>query len=118
MKNEEFAKLVEAELVRCCDLLLDKGKEYAEANPDRLDAFKHAAAFERVTPQRALFGMLTKHLISIQKMCDAPSAMSYSEEQWIEKITDSINYLLLLLGLVTEERDLAKILGVKENEEH
>lgn len=102
MTDNRFRKSINETLTRCCELLLAKGIEYAGAQDDRLAAFKQAAALERTTPQRALFGMLAKHLISVQNMCDR-EITDYSPERWAEKIGDAINYLLLLQGLVTEE---------------
>lgn len=101
MKHDDFIDVVHKTLSHCTDLLISKGIEY---NPveDRLAAFKQAGALERTTPQRALFGMLAKHIISVQNMCDT-EITDYSEEQWQEKIGDSINYLLLLSGLVKEK---------------
>lgn len=52
------------------------------------------------TPKQALLGMLSKHLISVSDMCVSGS---YSKQLWTEKITDSINYLLLLKAMVEEE---------------
>jgi hypothetical protein len=46
----------------------------------------------------ALMGMLSKHLISVLDMC--MDKQQYSKEQWDEKITDSINYFLILREIV------------------
>ena len=46
-------------------------------------------------------GMLSKHLISVSDMC--MGEQQYSKEQWDEKITDSINYFLILRAIVEEE---------------
>jgi hypothetical protein len=43
-------------------------------------------------------GMLSKHLISVSDMC--MDEQQYSKEQWDEKITDSINYFLILCAIV------------------
>lgn len=102
MKHNDFIDSVNHTLGHCCDLLLIKSEEYTPDEDDRLAAFKQAAALERTTPERALFGMLAKHLISVQNMCDT-KIRDYTKERWQEKITDSINYLLLLKGLVDEE---------------
>lgn len=107
MKHNDFIDTVNHTLGHCCDLLMVKSGEYNPDEDDRLAAFKQAAALERTTPQRALFGMLAKHLISVQNMCDT-EITDYSEERWLEKIGDSINYLLLLEGLVEEEYQEAK----------
>lgn len=46
--------------------------------------------------------MLSKHLVSISDMC--VDGREYSVERWTEKITDSINYLLILRAMIEEER--------------
>jgi hypothetical protein len=43
-------------------------------------------------------GMLSKHLISVLDMC--MDKQQYSKEQWDEKITDCINYFLILRAIV------------------
>lgn len=101
MKHDDFIDVVQQTLSHCTDLLISKGIEYNTVD-DRLASFKQAAALERTTPQRALFGMMAKHLISVQNMCDT-EITDYSEERWQEKISDSINYLILLSGLVKEK---------------
>ena len=101
MNHDKFIESISTTLTRCCDLLIEKGREY-NSEVDRLAAFKQAGALERTTPQRALFGMVAKHLVSLQNMCDA-EIKDYSPERWQEKIGDTINYMLLLQGLVDEE---------------
>ena len=105
MKNDRFNDYITQELAYCCRMLIDKNEEYAEANEDRLEAFKHAAAFERSTPQRALMGMLTKHLISLEVMTEKEEITAYPMSKWGEKITDALNYILLLGALVREAYD-------------
>lgn len=73
-------------------------------NSDRLSAFKTAAVIQGSTPQRALAGMMAKHIISIYDMCFAQEA-SFETEVWNEKITDTLNYLFLLKAIVKEEND-------------
>ena len=48
----------------CADTLQKKTKEYTGDDTDRLGAFKAAAALQHATPQRALAGMMAKHIIS------------------------------------------------------
>ena len=69
---------------------------------DRLAHFKKAATLMRTTPKIALMGMLVKHYISIMDM--SMDDKDYPVEQWSEKITDSINYLLILRAIVEEEK--------------
>lgn len=102
MTTEYFDRVVEEQIAYCEELLLSKGQEYAP-DRDRLAAFKKAAALEGTTTKAALFGMLSKHLVSIADMCmiNTPGLLA----KWTEKITDSINYLLLLKAVIMEELD-------------
>ena len=86
---------------RCAGILQQKTKEYTGDDTDRLGAFKAVAALQHTTPERALAGMLAKHIVSLYDMCFADS-VSYEESVWDEKITDSLNYLFLLKAVVKE----------------
>ncbi len=57
-----------------------------------------AAGFQGITPEKALWGMATKHLVSISDMVS--QGRDYSEDVWDEKIGDAINYLILLRAMV------------------
>lgn len=99
MKTEQFNQVVEEQLKRCTDILIVKAREYA--TDDRLHNFKVAAELENCTPRKALAGMMAKHTVSIYDMCN--SGQKYPIELWNEKITDHINYLLLLRAIIEEE---------------
>ena len=100
MKQDAFEKIVAEQMEHCTDILVVKAREYA-GDGDRLHNFKVAAALEGCTPRKALAGMLAKHTVSVFDMCQTDK--EYSMEQWTEKITDHMNYLLLLKALITEE---------------
>lgn len=102
MRLERFNKVVKDQLEYSASLLVTKGDEYVKS-PDRLAAFKKAAALQNETSAQALLGMLAKHIVSISDMCVANSDEPL--ERWIEKITDSINYLILLRALIEEDFD-------------
>lgn len=104
MNNKRFNKVVEGQLNYCKELLLVKGQEYSpeETTKDRLHQFKVAAAVQECNPKEALAGMMIKHTISIFDMCH-DEGLNY--EKWEEKITDHINYLLLLKAIIEEETD-------------
>ena len=94
--QKEFNDVVVSQTERCKSLLTAKGSEYSPkaakgTSADRLAHFKKAAVVMNSTPKSALMGMLSKHLISVSDMCTE------------EKITDSINYLLILRALIEEE---------------
>jgi len=101
MKTEQFNTIIEEQQKRCVDILINKAKEYA--TEDRLHNFKVAAELQMTTPINALAGMLSKHTVSIYDMCR--SDQIYPKELWDEKITDHINYLLLLKALTVEESE-------------
>ena len=102
MTLEKFNESVSKQLEFCKSLLITKGAEYApNAEIDRLASFKVAAALQDVSEKEALCGMLAKHLVSVYEMCR--TGEPYTPEKWAEKITDSINYLLILKAMVDNE---------------
>ena len=117
MKTENFNKIVEDQLERIRSVLVKKADEY-NLEEDRLGFFKRSAAFAQETPEQALYGFLLKHLQSITDM--VMSGKEYSEELWREKITDAMNYLVLLLGLLedtgraTEKKPVKRVRLVEE----
>ena len=104
MNTSKFNGLVEEQFEKCRLLLGMKNDEYTPENDDRLVYFKKAAVLEHNTPKAALLGMLMKHIISISDMC-IDGTTTFSQARWEEKITDAMNYLLLLKGLTVEESD-------------
>lgn len=101
MNRKQFEKIVGEQMNRCKHILVKKGVEYDCETEDRLGSFKRGAAILNITPKQVLTGYLNKHIISIYDMCTSNNM--YPMEQWNEKITDAINYLLLLRALVEEE---------------
>ena len=99
MTAERFKKVIEEQLDMCKDILVVKAEEYA--TQDRLHNFKAAGGMMECDPKEALAGMMAKHTISIYDMCR--SGKKYEMYKWDEKITDHINYLLLLRAIVDEE---------------
>ena len=100
MNSEWFEKVIKEQIKTCEDVLIGKAKEYA-TDDDRLHNFKNAAGMMSCDPKEALAGMMAKHTISVYDMCR--SGKDYPIELWNEKITDHINYLLLLKAVVEEE---------------
>lgn len=103
MDLKEFNEILDNQIAICKNILIDKAKEYA--TEDRLHNFKVAAEMQGCTPIRALAGMMAKHTTSIYDMCISTTFYrQYSSELWDEKITDHINYLILLKALILENR--------------
>lgn len=102
MDTKRFNEVIETRLNKCCSVLLTKADEYA--TEDRLHNFKVAAELQNCTPITALGGMMCKHTVSVYDLIrDHEAGKTISTEMWDEKIGDSINYLLLLTALITEE---------------
>lgn len=99
MQTELFNEIILEQIKVCQDILVDRAKQYATDN-DRLHNFKIAAILQDETQAQALQGMMTKHITSIHDMCN--SGKDYPVELWTEKITDNINYLLLLKAVIME----------------
>lgn len=109
MTQERFSELIQAQMNKCLSLLSTKGEEYApEVGTrvevgDRLAHFKQAAALQNIPVEQAAFGMLAKHLTSIADMCKTPDW--FTVDRWQEKLTDSINYLLILSVIVSRDQE-------------
>jgi len=99
-----FAGLVDVRQAAIRDLLVVKGEEYSR-DGDRLWNFKRAAAKLGCTPAEALLGMKVKHDVSVDDMVASLAGGNVPEREVVaEKIGDSILYLLLLEGLIEEQR--------------
>jgi hypothetical protein len=103
MKADDFNQLVEDQFIRCIELLNGKAEEYAHKD-DRLHNFKVAAGLQGITPREAIRGMMAKHTVCVYDMCKTDTI--YPDALWDEKISDSINYLLLLKAIVQDEREV------------
>lgn len=100
MTQQTFEEIMECQFERCKNILGQKANEYAD-NDDRLHNFKIAATIMQCSDQYALGGMLAKHITSIYDMLQN-HLTDYPMAQWDEKITDAINYLVLLKAIVNE----------------
>ena len=103
MNIEKFSKLLEYRIELMRSVLAAKSAEYSTTE-DKLHNFKRAADMLQCTPERALIGMWSKHIISILDIVNkvdnniALPPIDLLEE----KIGDAINYLILLEALVKE----------------
>ena len=115
MTTEDFNKLVDEACADIKLILTKKGKEYSP-DLDRLSNFKDAAAMNKTVPEYVLWGFVTKHIVALRDFIDElnltnqlmkhhpeiTSKREITKEQWLEKITDIINYLVLLRALLKE----------------
>jgi hypothetical protein len=108
MQADRFSEVTFDQIDHCLDVLETKSAEYSFSG-DRLEHFKNSAAEQDINPKQALWGMASKHFVSINGMCkaDLKAKDLRAKNLWREKITDSLNYLFLLWALVEEETENA-----------
>ena len=99
MTNEQFQTVLAHRLEQVKQVLETKAGGYA-FNDDRLHNFKRAAGLMNCTPQEAALGMAVKHIVSVTDMVSG--RLGVTEENLNEKITDAINYLILIEACLRE----------------
>lgn len=105
MTNGEFNKIILKRQEHQTMQLARKAEEYA-SSADRMHNFKVAGRGQGITPAQALWGMLWKHIVSVQ---DAVQQDQKVDDAWInEKIGDCCNYFVLLEGLLRENIETGK----------
>jgi hypothetical protein len=108
MRHETFNNLVEARIDDCVETLGVKNKEYS-SDSDRLHNFKKAGRMKGQDPIQALDGMWLKHRVSmddiIEQMIADPTYLP-PRELVKEKVTDNVNYNILLEALIEDRREL------------
>lgn len=102
MNTEDFNKVVDARIEKIKATLIKKAAEYS-SDDDRLHNFKIAGRINGETPEKALWGMMAKHLVSVIDIIAGTSKGEVpSEAIREEKLNDSICYLILLEALIIE----------------
>lgn len=115
MRTERFNSIIEAATDRSLNMLARKNDAYSgnadydvesQAKDDRLRGIKTIASISGVTPWAALRGVMAKHTMSVYDLIsDADLGEVADLGIWQEKISDHINYLLMLEALVFEHQD-------------
>jgi len=101
MTTKELETVFDEQVQRCREVILQKGREYTPDAAERFSSFETAAKLQHTTQEKALAGMLAKHIVSLYDMC-VSGAEHFDMAVWDEKITDSLNYLFLLKAIVKE----------------
>jgi len=101
MQTSEFNALLAERIKKIADTLESKGSEYSSKS-DRLHNFKSAGQITNTTPQKALWGMAMKHLVSVVDLLEG--RLENNRTNIDEKIGDMINYLILLEALFEDMR--------------
>jgi hypothetical protein len=103
MEIEQFNELVDERFGKCRETLCTKSEEYARNN-DKLHNFKRAGDIGGTSPEKALVGMMVKHVVSLLDIVDDIEYIGTTPTDAVlsEKVGDTINYLLLLEALIRE----------------
>lgn len=114
MQSAEFNAFIEEKLNDIRDLLVRKGDEYVPAGvqeKSRFHNFEVSSALNGTTKEQALWGFVTKHIVSLADMVKG-EALDYDMPKWDEKIGDVSVYMLLLHAMVADAHGKADM--VKE----
>jgi len=106
MNESTFQIVIRNAHARSTRVLAGKRVEYSPGE-DRLSNFKKAGELQGVTPEAALVGMLTKHVVSLFELVASIEkseieGWNWKGDVWNEKLDDARNYLFLLEALVRE----------------
>ena len=108
MQTDRFENILDAQIKRVRDVLVVKAAEYA--TEDKLANFKKVAHLRGCGLPQAVLGMMAKHTVSIFDMVE--SGKPYNMALWDEKITDHINYLILLRAALVENAEHPELDGL------
>ena len=102
MTPEQFNEVLERRFDMSRTVLATKAVEYA-LDKSRFHNFHRAGQILGCSPEQALLGMMVKHTVSVMDIIDNMAGGNIPDlGLWDEKIGDSINYLLLLDGMVQD----------------
>lgn len=114
MNVNSYNKAIDDQINQCRAILMIKHNEYAEdperEDSDHLSNFHNCARILKTNVKKAWLGMFVKHIESLIKLIN--DDVDPYNHIWDEKITDSINYLLLLNALNEEVREICEPIPV------
>ena len=103
MTNEKFTEISKQMMKNCFELLTYKGQDYTNGNIDVLHNFKKTASNVELTPLQVWSVYFQKHIDAIHTYIQKGELKSETIDS---RIQDAINYLLLLHGLVEENKTI------------
>lgn len=105
MNNKIFTKILNERILKIQFTLSKKAEEYA-SDQDCLYNFKRAAEINQTNAADSLWGIATKHLVSIMDLVKETNCLTENVNVYLnridEKIGDLINYLILLEAILKE----------------
>ena len=106
---EQFIHILENRQDAITSTLADKAVEYSFEG-DRLYNFNRAAEINNERPAQSLWGMATKHLVSVMDLVEG--RLENTEKNVNDKCGDLINYICLLEAALLVERESKKALSI------
>tara|TARA_S200002703_G_C3702066_1_gene215615 strand:+ start:31 stop:381 length:351 start_codon:yes stop_codon:yes gene_type:complete len=103
MLVKDFIKWAESMQKEEHKIMLDKGKEYTVSDEDKFKNFKSIGERLNLPPKIVVMIYLLKHMDSIRNY--VLTGKESSTETIMGRIQDARNYLLLLGGVIEEEKD-------------
>jgi hypothetical protein len=104
MNSTEFNDYLDIRLGLIAETLVKKQGEYAD-NQNVFRNFEQAGRHLNCTRERALWGMMMKHYVSVEDMlqaCEKGELWNLQENVIKEKLGDIINYFILLEIMLLE----------------
>jgi len=105
-----FKRVIDQQFKRNYDELLARATE-TPAGGDLLNKIKLAASLQGVSTREAVAGMMSECTVDLFAMMT--DVDEHTMEEWDEKITSLVNYLVLL-KVVMAERIMAEVTGTVE----
>lgn len=101
-----FDSIIDNRITKIRETLSAKAKEYA-TDDNRFHNFEVAGRMVGITPEKALQGMMMKHIVAVFDLIDLTSIddKKITVEMIDEKIGDTINYLILLEGMLKQRSE-------------
>jgi hypothetical protein len=107
MTREEFESTIKTLNAKLTALRNKKGDEYAPGK-DRLQNFKTSSNMNHETVPSSIWGMMSKHTVSLADMVREEYRESHTEftlKEWESKLFDAIIYLQLLYAALKEDKE-------------
>lgn len=102
MEQNQFNYVLQIRLEKTQKTLAAKADEYARG--DRLSNFKKMADMMDCSNERALLGLVMKHIVALTDFVnDIQQGKRQPYERWDEKIGDIMAYMILLDAIVQEK---------------
>ncbi len=88
-------------------MLQSKRSQYSTED-DVFYNFRDAAILNHETMEKALWGFVSKHIVTVRKMIDEDSLEpNHTLEEYKDKVMDIYNYMPLLLAIIAEREGVA-----------